>query len=74
MNISAHWLVENKTGREIDLIEAELRDITGTGVDRTDTPRGADNYNAHFKVHGDINAADLADACEYMDGIKAYPV
>ncbi len=74
MKIAAHWLVENKTGREIDLIEAELRDITGTGVDRTDTPCGADNYNAHFKIHGDINAADLVDACEYMDGIKAYPV
>ena len=75
MNISAHWLVADKTGRELDIIEAELHDITNADVDRTDSPCKTGNINARFRVRGNIHATDLDEACEYMDGVgSAYPV
>ena len=74
MKLSAHWLVVDKTGRELDLIEAELHDIGNVDVDRTDTPCKSGNINAHFRVRGNIDVPDLIDMCEYMENIKAYPV
>lgn len=74
MKLSAHWLVVDKTGRELDIIEAELHDISNVEVDRTDKPCKTGNFNAHFKVRGNFNVPDLVDMCEYMEEIKAYPV
>lgn len=74
MNLAVHWLVVDKTGAELDLIEAELHDIADAEVDRSDTPCKTGNYNAHFKVRGNFHAQELADMCDYMNEIKAYPV
>lgn len=74
MKIAAHWLVKNQPGSVIDLIEAELHDFTNAHVERTETINAKHNYDATYIVKGDISAEDLIDACEYMDGMGAYPI
>lgn len=74
MNIGVHWKIFNQPGRNIDIIEKELRDITNCGVSRTETANDKHNYDAIYVVVGDIGADDLADACHFMDEHGAFPI
>lgn len=74
MIIGAHWKVYDKSGKAIDKIENDLRVITQLGVKRTESPTSDTNFDATFVVIGDIEPANLADACEYMNEADAYPI
>lgn len=74
MIIGAHWKVYNKPGKEIDKIENDLSDITQIEVKRTESPTSETNFDAAFVVVGDIEPANLIDACEYMNEVGAHAV
>ena len=74
MIIGAHWKVYDRPGKEIDKIEETLREITQIGVKRTEAPTSETNYDATFTVIGDVEAANLDDACEYMSEVDASPI
>lgn len=74
MIIGAHWKVWDMSGKKIDKIEEELSVITQRGVKRTESPTSDTNYDATFVVIGDIEPANLIDACEYMNEVGAHAV
>lgn len=74
MIIGAHWKVYDRSGKDIDKIEETLHEITQCGVMRTESPTSETNYDATFVVIGNIEAANLDDACEYMCEVDASPI
>ena len=74
MIIGAHWKVWDKTGKRIDQIEEDLSTITQLSVKRTEVPTSETNYDATFVIVGDVEPANLIDACEYMNEAEAYPI
>ena len=74
MIIGAHWKVYDKPAKDIDKIEETLREITQIGVKRTEVPTSETNYDATYVVIGDVDAANLEDACEYMSEVDAAPI
>lgn len=74
MIIGAHWKVYDRPGKEIDKIEETLHEITQINVTRTEAPTSETNYDATFVVIGDVEAANLEDACEYMCEVGASPI
>ena len=74
MIIGAHWKVYDMSGKKIDKIEEELGVMTQLSVTRTDSPTSETNYDATFVICGNVEPANLIDACDYMDQVGAYAV
>ena len=74
MIIGAHWKVWDKSAKKIDKIEEDLRTITQLGVSRTEVPTSETNFDATFVIIGDVEPANLIDACDYMNEADAYPI
>ena len=74
MIIGAHWKVWDMSGKKIDKIEEELSVMTQLSVMRTDSPTSETNYDATFVICGNVEPANLIDACDYMNQVGAYPI